>query len=158
MDCRRLPNPDSDELTRVLRRFDRLHRPTGADLPVERYFAWAAERDAGLLPEGDATEALQRLVDEQLALVRRIEGIGPTTGEALSVVEGYLKAHAEAHRAMEEVLAGRRLGDRGRVQAAEKALRESLNSLRAARVHRHDAEVRLGLVPSEESQAAAGKK
>lgn len=146
--CKRLPNPETDEVSRVMRTFDRLHRPDGHDLPLERYFAWAANRDAGLRPASDMTEELQALANDQRSLVVRIRGIRTTSSDALSILEGYLGAHIDAHLAMEEVLVGRRLGDPMRAEKGEAAVKAALDKLRVARENRKAIEAKLGIEPA----------
>ena len=140
-----LPNPVTDEVARVLRLFDRMQRPSGQDLPIERYFAWEAQRDAGSLPRELLSENLQGLVDVQRAMVVQIKRIRTTSDAALSILDAYLGAHIRTHQAMEEVLAGRRLGDAAREKVGEERVKAAYDELRRARALRADVEKRLGV-------------
>ncbi len=143
--CKKLPNPETDEVSRNLRSFDDVHRPNGTDLPLERYFAWSAERDAGARPADDLTLELQLLVDPQRVLVARVKRIKTTSKEALSILEAYLGAHIDGHRALEDVLASRRLGDPQGVARGEGAVRGTFKALRRARSMRQEVASRLGV-------------
>jgi len=143
--CKELPNPETDEVARMLRYFDSVQRPDGQDLPLERFFAWTAERDAGARPADVMTEDLQVLVDQQRLLVARIKRIRTTSKDGLAVLEAYLGAHIDGHRALEQVLNARRLGDAAGVSRGEKAIRTAFTALRGARAVRTEVTERLGV-------------
>jgi len=143
--CKRLPNPEADEVSRVIRAFDRAHRPNGGDLPLERFFAWAAHRDAGQLPPDDLNAQLQALANEQVALIKRIRNIQTTSDEALAILNAYLIAHTDGSQAMEEVLNARRLGDPRREERGEAAARNAMSRLQDARSRREATLKRLGV-------------
>jgi hypothetical protein len=144
--CRELPNPETDEVTRVLRIFDRIQRPGGQDLPVEKYVGWSAQRDSGKHPGVDLTEQLQGLTDAQRGLIEQIKRIRTTSDAGLVVLDAYLAAHIAAHKGMEEVLAGRRLTQTAREKAGDASVQAAYASLRQARTQRRELEQRLGVV------------
>ncbi len=147
--CKRLPNPDADEVARALMHLDRAHRPAGEDLPIERYFAWVAEKDAGKLAAADHTARLARLCDDQKALVERLEALRTRSDDALLVLEAYLGAHVKAHHGMEEVLLARKGGDPARAAQAEAEVRAAMEDLQAARRKRAEVEARYEVRPAE---------
>ena len=134
--CKSLPNADVDDLSRSLRKLDAAQRPNGEDLPVERFFAWTADRDAGLRAPDDLDIGLRAIIEEQRALGKRLTLVPTPTPESREIVKAYRNAHDLSHLGMEEVLAGRRLGDPGRVQVGERQARAVLEALRAARAVR----------------------
>ncbi len=109
--CKRLPNPETDEVARMLRYLDETHRPDGGDLPVERYFAWESKRDAGTRPNDELTAGLQKLVDQQLLLVKRLRRLRTSSENGQAIIDAYLGAHEAAHLAMEDTLWARRMSD-----------------------------------------------
>lgn len=143
--CKKLPNPETDEVTRMLWAFDALHRPGGRDLPVERYWAWASQRAGGLSAPDKALVDLQRLVDEQMVIVKKIRAMSVRSDHGLRILGAYLAPHVRGHEALEEALAGTRMKDPQRVAQAERDLQAVLDQLRAAREVRKAITVRLGL-------------
>ena len=143
--CKSIPDPAADEVTRVLRHFDTAQRPDNADLPIERYFAWAARRDAGVKAPEDIRAELRNIVDEQVALQKRTSRILTHSPDAQSILDAYREAHKEGHQAMEEVLAALRLGDTDRARSGDALVRRAMDKLRQARAHRDEVAVRMGL-------------
>ena len=143
--CKKLPNPETDEVARMLWTFDSLHRPDGRDLPVERYWAWASKRAGGVNAPDQALAELQLLVDEQMNLVKGIRGMSVRSDHGLRILEAYLVPHVRGHEALEEALAGTRMKDPERVALAEKELKAVLDQLRAAREVRNAITRRLGV-------------
>jgi hypothetical protein len=134
--CRDLPNPDADALARTLRRLDAAQRPNGEDLPVERFVAWTAERDAGLRAPPTLVDELRGIVDLQRALVKRLETVEATTEEAKALLKAYVDAHAAIHMGMETSFEGLRLSNGDDVRSGDARVKQGLDALRSARTLR----------------------
>lgn len=143
--CKRLPNPETDEVSRMLRHFDRAQRPGGQDVPLERYFAWASERDAGTVAPTELAERLQLLVNQQRDLIARVRRLRTNSRDGLAILEAYLGAHIDGERAMDEVLAAYRLGNAEAVQLHESSVGAALTRFRGAQKLRAEVTKRLGV-------------
>ncbi len=131
--CRDLPNPDADAMARTLRRLDAAQRPNGEDLPVERFVAWTAERDAGLRAAPALVDEMRGIVDLQRALVKRLETVEATTEEAKALLKAYSDAHQTIHLGMETSFEGLRLANGDALRSGDARVRQGLDSLRSAR-------------------------
>lgn len=134
--CRDLPNPDADALARTLRRLDAAQRPNGEDLPVERFVAWTAERDAGLRAPPTLVDELRGIVDLQRTLVKRLETVEATTDEAKALLKAYVDAHSAIHLGMETSFEGLRLSSGDDVRSGDARVKQGLDALRSARTLR----------------------
>ena len=136
--CKSAPQPEVDEIARVLRHIDRIERSAGKELPIERFFAWSSARQAHLRPRADARAALERLVDDEWYLLRELRRIETPSVDAYRILEAVLDAHQASRTAMARALEGIRLGDEGLVTQAEEEARRALEAHRKARALRRE--------------------
>ena len=147
--CRQLPDTDVDDATRVLRRLDQIQRPTGGDLPVERFLAWNIERRTGERAAEDQASKLHSLVDEQKRLLDELRGLRVQLARVRNVLSAYVDGHSAAYHAMEEARAAHRLADPVRLEHAEEAAKRALQQLRKAQSERELTCNALGIVLTE---------
>lgn len=112
---------------------DEAHRPDGKDLPIERFMAWEAERDAGTRPGHESDAALQLLIDQQLGVVKRLRTVLTNSKNGQAILDGYTGAHTEAYRAMDAVRTARRVGNKALEIASGKRVAAAMKLLRQAR-------------------------
>ena len=131
--CKRLPNPEADSFVRTMRALDRAQRPTGRDLPVERFIAWQSRRDTNIATANELTMELRALAGETDRIVRRLDEITTRTAIEQKIVFAYRDAHEQARLGLEALLDQRMLGTETDTREAEQQVISALDAIRQAR-------------------------